>query len=181
MSEIGSKDSKKQGLFSDENRQKTIEAIKKGIKTSFSISNSKSEVAKTVKSYTYTLWQIIKDFGLIFKSLLLILYSVSFGMIVSIAMIKKESKKASTNNFKLGLESLKLNNLTSARIRFLLSNIFYSKSATTKYYIAYTYFLSQNYKMCLKYIKKAISINQNHKKSIELMKKVEKELHSKNI
>ena len=174
------KDEKKQTLFSAENKRKTIEALKKGLKTSFSMSNSKSEVAKTIKSYTYTLLQIIKDFGLIFKSLLLILYSVSFGMIISIAMIKKESKKAATNNFKLGLESLNLNNLTSARMRFLLSNIFYGKSATTKYYIAYTYFLSQNYKMCLKYIKKAISINQNHKKSIDLMKKVEKELHLRN-
>ena len=76
---------------------------------------------------------------------------------------------------------LKRNNILDARMRFLMSNVMFRKSPTTKYYIAYTYFLSSDYKKSLKYLKDALTINNKHSKSIELVKQIEEKLSKNNI
>lgn len=149
-------------------------------KKTITYSNSKSEVATTMKQYGYTFYNIFHDIGSLIKALVGLLYSYTFGLFSTIKAFKEESKKAAKNHFHIGLEMLKVNNLLDARIRFLMSNMFFKQSPTTKYYIAYTYYLSHNYKKSLKYIKEAININNKHQRSIELMKRIEQEINNGN-
>ena len=87
--------------------------------------------------------------------------------------------RAAQNNFRIGIEMLKLNNLIDARIRFLLSNMFYSKSPTTKFYIAYVYFLQRNFKKSLKYLKQGIDLDSSNERIKKLLFQVEEELNNK--
>ncbi len=154
--------------------------FKTNAKNKIIYSNSKTEVATTMKQYGYTFYNIFHDIGVLIKSLAILLYSYTFGLFSTIKLFKEESKKAAKNNFQIGLEMLKMNNLLDARIRFLMSNMFFKHSPTTKYYIAYTYYLSHDYKKSLKYIKEAININNKHQRSIKLMKNIEEELSNDN-
>lgn len=162
------------------NKSKILNFIKTNAKKTITSSSNKTEVTTTIKQYGYTFYNLFHDIFILIKSLCGLLYSYTFGLFATIKIFKSESKKAAKNHFHIGLEMLKMNNLLDARIRFLISNMFFKKSPTTKYYIAYTYYLSHNYKKSLKYIKEAININNKHQRSIELMKLIEKEINNDN-
>lgn len=161
-------------------KTKILEFIKTNAKKTITSSSNKTEVTTTIKQYGHTFYNLFHDIFLLIKSLCGLLYSYTFGLFSTIKIFKEESKKAAKNHFHIGLEMLKMNNLLDARMRFLISNMFFKKSPTTKYYIAYTYYLSHNYKKSLKYIKEAININNKHQRSIELMKLIEKEINNDN-
>lgn len=152
-----------------------------GFKRSMSPNIRNSHVVKHVKERTFDIYSCIRDVLYI----LLTSADIVLRCLLMLFGITKNFpyafKKAAKNNFRLGLESLKTNNLIEARIRFLLSNMFYSKSATTKYYIAYTYYLQKNFSKSLKYLEQSIKINSKNKKSIELFKNIESEMKNTSI
>ena len=59
--------------------------------------------------------------------------------------------------------------------------MFYGKSATTKYYIAYVYYLQENYKKSLKYLRQSLAIDSSDERSLELLKLLENKIMKKNI
>ena len=135
-------------------------------------------VAKRIKARSYDLYANFRDFGsVIWNSILIVFYAI-IGLFRLIIDTPHAFRRASQNNFRLGLESLKAGNLIDARIRFLLSNIFYGKSATTKYYIAYVYYLQGNYTKSLKYLKQSINI-ESDERSATLLSKIEEALGEK--
>ena len=150
--------------------------LKKGTKNVFFRSNNNDSASMTIKQYGNIVYNIFFDIYKLFSSLLGLLYSYTFGLFSTLKLFKAESKKAAKNNFRIGLEMLKANNIFDARIRFMMSNMFFNKSPTTKYYIAYTYYLSKDYKKSLKYINQSISIDNRYKRSIDLLKVIEKEM-----
>ena len=136
-------------------------------------------VAKRIKARGYDLYANFRDFGFIIWNSILIVFYAIIGLFRLIIDAPHAFRRASQNNFRLGLEDLKAGNLIDARIRFLLSNMFYSKSATTKYYIAYVYFLQENYKTSLKYLKQSINIDSNDDRVKALLSKIEEALGEK--
>ena len=150
--------------------------LKKGTKNVFFRSDNNDSASTTIKQYGNIVYHIFADIYKLFYSLLGLLYSYTFGLFSTLKLFKAESKKAAKNHFRIGLEMLKSNNLFDARIRFLMSNMFFNKSPTTKYYIAYTYYLSKDYKKSLKYINQSISIDNKHQRSIDLLKVIEQEM-----
>ena len=156
------------------NRKKVTNFIKTGMKKAFSANAGGSNyVTNKVKERSYDLYSNIRDFMGIAVQCVLFIFDYTISLIYNLAILPSAIKQASQNNFRLGLESLKLNNIIEARIRFLLSNMFYNKSATTKYYISYTYFLQGNNKKSLKYLQQALKLNSSHEKSIALLQKIE--------
>lgn len=154
--------------------KKVANFIKTGMKKAFSANvGNDNYVANKVKERSYDLYSNIRDFVGIAVQCVLFICDYTISLLYNIFILPSAIKKASQNNFRLGLESLKLNNVIEARIRFLLSNMFYHKSATTKYYIAYTYFLQGNNKKSLKYLQQALKLNSSHEKSIALVQKIE--------
>ena len=111
-----------------------------------------------------------------FSYLLTVLCTNIITFFATIFNARKEIKQAAKNNFKLGLIELKEHHYTDAKLRFMLSNIMYNKSATTKYYIAYVFYLEHKFNKALKYINEAITIDQKHARCIALTKRIEEEM-----
>ena len=156
------------------NGKKVTNFIKTGMKKVFSTNvGGDNYVTNKVKERSYDLYSNLRDFAGIAVQCVLFIFDYTISLLYNLAILPSAIKKASQNNFRLGLESLKLNNVIEARIRFLLSNMFYHKSATTKYYIAYTYFLQGNNKKSLKYLQQALKLNSSHEKSLALLQKIE--------
>ena len=161
-------------------KNKVIKFIRRNLKQPLSRYTNDSAVVDSVKSYGSIFSLTIRDIYRLFRAFFSLIYSSTFGFFATLKLFKNESKKAAKNHFHIGLEMLKRNNILDARMRFLMSNMMFRKSPTTKYYIAYTYFLSNNYKKSLKYLKDGLSINNHHNKSIELVKQIE-EILSKQV
>ena len=157
-------------------KNKVIKFIRRNLKQPLSRYTNDSAVVDSVKSYGNIFSLTIQDVYRLFRAFFSLIYSFTFGFFSTLKLFKNESKKAAKNHFHIGLEMLKRNNILDARMRFLMSNMMFRKSPTTKYYIAYTYFLSNNYKKSLKYLKDGLSINSRHNKSIELVKQIEEKL-----
>ena len=144
-----------------------------GLKKTFSTNIRTSETINHIKHRSFDLYENIAGIaGVLWASIGIIFYAF-IGMIRLAKDIPHAFSRAAQNNFRLGLENLKSNNLIDARIRFLLSNMFFSKSATTKYYIAYIYYRQNNISKSLKYLKQAIFLNPNHEKSLALLQELE--------
>lgn len=154
-------------------KSKVVKFIKRNLKQPLSRYTNDSAVVDSVKSYGNIFSLTIRDVYRLFRAFFSLIYSFTFGFFSTLKLFKKESKKSAKNHFHIGLEMLKRNNILDARMRFLMSNMMFRKSPTTKYYIAYTYFLSNNYKKSLKYLKDGLFINNQHHKSIELVKQIE--------
>ena len=152
-----------------------------GFKKSMSPNVKNSYVVKHVKERTFDIYSCMRDVLYILLTSADILFRCLLMLLKITKNFPDAFKKAAKNNFKLGLESLKINNLIEARIRFLLSNMFYNKSAATKYYIAYTYYLQKNFSKSLKYLEQSIKIDSKNKKSIELFKNIENEMKNTSI
>ena len=157
-------------------KNKVIKFIRRNLKQPLSRYTNDSAVVDSVKSYGSIFSLTIRDIYRLFRAFFSLIYSSTFGFFATLKLFKNESKKAAKNHFHIGLEMLKRNNILDARMRFLMSNMMFRKSPTTKYYIAYTYFLSHNYKTSLKYLKDGLSINSHHNKSLELVKQIEGKL-----
>ena len=150
--------------------------IANSFKTTFSTSIRTSDSVNYIKRRGFDMYENVSGVtGILWKSLTIIFYAC-VGMFRLTMDIPHALSRAAHNNFRLGLENLKSNNLIDARIRFLLSNLFFSKSATTKYYIAYVYYRQQNFTKSLNYLKQAISLNPRHDKSLALLQVIESEL-----
>lgn len=161
--------------------KKVFKFIRKNLKQPLSRYTDDSAVIDSMRSYGNIFQITIRDIFRLFRAFFSLIYSSTFGFFATLRLFKKESKKAAKNHFHIGLEMLKRNNILDARMRFLMSNVMFRKSPTTKYYIAYTYFLSSDYKKSLKYLKDALTINNKHNKSIELVKQIEDKLSKNNI
>ncbi|GEM_PF-7105860 len=133
-------------------------------------------VAKRIKARSYDLYANFRDFGFIIWTTIQIIFYAIIGFFRIIKDFPRAFRRASQNNFRLGLIDLKAGNLIDARIRFLLSNMFYGKSSTTKYYIAYVYYLQGNYTKSLKYLKQSISIDATDERANALLLKIEEAL-----
>ena len=160
------------GGFSN-SKNRIVKFIKRNLKQPLSRYTDDSAVIDSVKNYGNIVGITTRDVYRLFRAFFSLMYSATFGFFATLKLFKQESKKAAKNHFHIGLEMLKRNNIIDARMRFLMSNMMFSKSPTTKYYIAYTYFLSHNYKKSLKYLKDGLFINNQHHKSIELVKQIE--------
>lgn len=130
-------------------------------------------VAKRIKARSYDLYANIRDFGSIILYTFLIIFYAMLGLFRLLMDAPHAFRRAAQNNFRLGLTALKAGNLIDARIRLLLSNMFYNKSATTKYYISYVYYLQGNYTKSLKYLKQSINIDATDKRANDLLLKIE--------
>ena len=147
-----------------------------GFKKSISPNIRNSYVVKHVKERTFDIYSCVRDVLYILLTSADIIFRCFLMLFKMAKDFPNAFKRAAKNNFRLGMKSLKTNNLIEARMRFLLSNMFYNKSATTKYYIAYTYYRQKNLSKSLKYLEQAIKINSKDKKSIELFKNIESEI-----
>lgn len=175
-------DNNKQEIKSGKNRAKqVVEFFKDGLKKSFSLDNDSIIVSKRIKERSFDLYNNFIDVFMIFFNAIAIIFYYFLGMFISLKDVPHGISRAAHNNFRLGLENLKKNDLIDARIRFLLSNMFYSKSATTKYYIAYVYYLQENYKKSLKYLRQSLAIDSSDERSLELLKLLENKIMKKNI
>lgn len=70
---------------------------------------------------------------------------------------------AARNNYLLGREMLKENNLLDAKFRFLLANFFYKKSVAIKYCLAYVYFREDSFEKSLKYANECLKLRPTFK------------------
>ena len=147
-----------------------------GFKKSISPNIRKSRTANYVKERTFDVYSCIKDVIYIFLTSAEIIIRCFIEFFKITKNIPNAFRKAAKNNFKLGLESLKKNNLIDARIRFLLANLFYNKSAKIKYYIAYVYYKQRSFSKSLKYLEQSISIDSKNKKYISLFKEINNEI-----
>lgn len=150
-----------------------------GLKKSISPSIKSSQTIKQIKKRTSDVYSCIQDVVLIFISAIDIVFQCILSMFKITKNIPQTLKKAAKNNFKLGLKALNTNNLIDARIRFLLSNMFYNKSAKTKYYIAYIYYRQRFFSKSLKYLQQSISIDSKNKQTIMLLNEIENEIKTK--
>lgn len=152
--------------------------IKSGVRNSlFTRDRDKTHTNERLMENGIGLFIAFKDFFALIGSGLVLMFYYLIGIFFSLKSIPSQLKNASKNNFHLGIEALKANNLLDARIRFLLADMFFSKSPTIKYYIAFTYCLGHKHKKSLKYLKKAIDIDPENKRCIALVSQIEKELN----
>ena len=152
--------------------------VKSGVKNSlFTRDRDKTHTNERLMENGIGLFIAFKDFFALIGSGLVLMFYYLIGIFFSLKSIPSQLKNASKNNFHLGIEALKANNLLDARIRFLLADMFFSKSPTIKYYIAFTYYLGHKHKKSLKYLKKAIDIDPENKRCIALVSQIEKELN----
>ena len=149
-----------------------------GVKKTFSSTANTSDAIRHIKQRSTDLYSGFSNIFSVFITSFAILFYYIIGFFRLTKNIPQALSRAAQNNFRLGMEALKINNLIDARIRFLLSNLFYGKSATTKYYIAYVYYRQQNITKSLKYLKQALFIDNQHSRSLELLKEIEKQLHN---
>ena len=161
------------------NHSKILSFLVNGAKKTMSPNVNNTNTAKYIKRRSVDICNETLDILSIFWLSFGIIFYYILGMFKMVKNVPHAFRRAAQNNFKLGIEALANNNLIDARIRFLLSNLFYNKSATTKYYIAYIYYMQRNFSKSLKYLKQAISLQPNHKRSRELLKMIEIELKNK--
>ncbi len=143
--------------------------------------SSDSEMIKSMAERGTEMKNLFTDFFSLLISCARWLYYYIFNLFSATKQIRKESKRAAVNNFRIGLMMLKMNKVLDAKIRFLISNMFFKKSPLTKYYIAYTFFLEHKYTKSLKYIHEAIKLDPKHQRAIELMHAIEKEMEMSKI
>jgi len=155
--------------------------LKDGFKKAMSVDTDTLVLSKRIKRRTVDLYSNFKDILAIFINSFLILFYFFVNLFRDAKKMPVAFRRAADNNFRLGLENLKKNNLIDARIRLLLSDIFYNKSSTTKYYIAYVYYRQNNFTKSLKYLKKSLAIKSDNIRAIELLKLIEDELNKKSI
>ena len=149
-----------------------------GFKKTMSSGVGETNTIKYIKQRSFDVYSGVYDvFSIIFTSFAIIFYYL-LGMFKIAKNIPHAFQMAAKNNFRLGIDSLKKNDPINARIRFFLSNMFYSKSSMTKYYIAYTYYMQHNLLKSLKYLQKSITLNSKNKRSLELLQEIEAELKS---
>lgn len=161
------------------NRSKILSFLVNGAKKTMSPNVTNTNTAKYIKRRSVDMCNETLDILSIFWLSFGIIFYYILGIFKMAKNVPHAFRRAAQNNFRLGVEALASNNLIDARIRFLLSNLFYNKSATTKYYIAYIYYIQHNFSKSLKYLKQAISLQPNHKRSRELLKIIEIELKNK--
>ena len=170
--------------MSDETENKTKHFLKfvgKETKRMFEPISSDSEMIKSMVDRGVEIKNLFKDLFSLFIACIKWLYYYIFHLFSTTKQIRKESKRAAVNNFRIGLIMLKMNKVLDAKIRFLMSNMFFKGSPLTKYYIAYTFFLEHKYTKSLKYIHEAIKLDPKHQRSIELMHAIEKEMEMTKI
>ena len=154
-------------------RSKIYNFFSSGFKKMMSPNVGNSFVTERIKSRSIDLFSIVIDvFYILFTSITIIFYCF-YDLFKLTKDTRNVLNRAAKNNFRLGLEALKKNNLIDARIRFLLANMFYSKSPTIKYHIAYVYYLQRNFTKSLKYLKQSISLDSRHEKSIVLLQNID--------
>ena len=144
------------------------------------ISND-SEIIRGMAERCTEMKNLFTDFFSLLWSCAKWLHYYIFNLFSATKQIRSEGKRAAVNNFRIGLIMLKMNKVLDAKIRFLMSNMFFKKSPLTKYYIAYTFFLEHKYTKSLKYIHEAIKLDPRHQRSIELMHAIEKEMEMTKI
>lgn len=170
--------------MSDETENRTKNFLKfvgKETKRMFRPISNDSDIIKGMVERGTEMKNLFTDFFSLLISCAKWLYYYIFNLFTATKTIRKESKRAAVNNFRIGLIMLKMNKVLDAKIRFLMSNMFFKKSPLTKYYIAYTFFLEHKYTKSLKYIHDAIKLDPKHQRSIELMHAIEKEMEMTKI
>ena len=170
--------------MSDETENKTKHFLKfvgKETKRMFKPVSGDSEMIKSVVERGTEMKNLFVNVFSLLASCGRWLYYYIFNLFSTTKQIRKESKRAAVNNFRIGLMMLKMNKVLDAKIRFLMSNMFFKGSPLTKYYIAYTFFLEHKYTKSLKYIHEAIKLDPKHQRSIELMHAIEKEIEMTKI
>lgn len=156
---------------------KVFSFVKRGLKYSiFTRDEDRSRTNEIIKGGIVGTILTLKDFLVFIGSGVVVCFYYIINIFFTFKTLPSQFKKSAKNNFRLGLEALKVNNIIDARIRFLLSNMFFSKSPTTKYYIAYSYYLQHKYTKSLKYLKSALQIEPEHERCIGLVKQIEAEL-----
>ena len=158
-----------------------LKFVGKETKRMFKPISNDSEIIKGMAERGVEMKNLFTDFFSLLISCAKWLYYYVFNLFTATKTIRKESKRAAVNNFRIGLMMLKMNKVLDAKIRFLMSNMFFKKSPLTKYYIAYTFFLEHKYTKSLKYIHDAIKLDPKHQRSIELMHAIEKEMEMTKI
>ena len=158
-----------------------LKFVGKETKRMFKPISNDSEIIKGMAERGVEMKNLFTDFFSLLISCAKWLYYYVFNLFTATKTIRKESKRAAVNNFRIGLMMLKMNKVLDAKIRFLMSNMFFKKSPLTKYYIAYTFFLEHKYTKSLKYIHDAIKLDPKHQRSIELMRAIEKEMEMTKI
>ncbi|MEN9782536.1 MAG: hypothetical protein RL208_689 [Pseudomonadota bacterium] len=147
--------------------QQNISKVSKHIVISFN--DEMNDILVSVKKHLSNLQNILFYAWLVVKKVL-------FGFIADTKLIMETRHKAGKNNYVLGVKMLKENFLPDAKVRFLLSDMFYNKSAMTKYYIAYIYYLEGNYNKSLRYLKESVNLRPSMKISSELLEKIENDM-----
>jgi len=166
---------------SNEKAKRLLHFVGRETKKMFKPISSDSEMIKSMVDRGAEIKSLFKDLFSLLISCIKWLYYYIFHLFSTTKQIRKESKRAAVNNFRIGLIMLKMNKVLDAKIRFLMSNMFFKKSPLTKYYIAYTFFLEHKYTKSLKYIHEAIKLDPKHQRSIELMHAIEKEMEMTKI
>lgn len=162
------------------NGKKIFSMLSKGFKKTMSPDYDSSVYAvNRIKARSYDLYSNLRDFFYVIWMIFSIVFYYIIGAFKLLKIAPHAFSMAAKNNFRIGINMLEKNNLVDARIRFLLSNLFYNKSTTTKYYIAFVYYKQNNIKKSLKYLKQAINLNPSHERSIELLKEIEKSLENR--
>ena len=156
--------------------------VKNGFKNAMTTrGNEIAHTNEVVKSGIVGVVLTFKDFFIFLGSGVVFLFYYLLNTIITFKTIPSQFQKAAKNNFRLGISALRYNNIVDARIRFLLSNMFFNKSPTTKYYVAYSYYLEHKYTKSLKYLRSALQLEPDNKKCIGLVKQIEEELKENNI
>ena len=163
----------------DNKGKKILKFFLNGLKKTMSPNTESVHITKRIKERSLDIVDNLIDFFyIIFNGIFIVIYYI-FGMFLMAKDIPHAFTRAAHNNFRLGLENLKKNNLVDARIRLLLSNLFYSKSPTTKYYIAYTYYRQGNFSKSLQYLNQTVKLDSKNERAIALIKQIETELKAK--
>ncbi len=112
--------------------KKILSVISNGIKKTMS-PNYDSDIyaINRIKARGYDLYSNLRDFFYVILMMLSIVYYYIVSVFKLLRMSPYVFSMAAKNNFRIGINMLEKNNLVDAKIRFLLSNMFYNKSATT--------------------------------------------------
>lgn len=165
----------------DDRAKRLLHFVGHETKKMFKPISNDSEIIRGMAERCTEMKNLFTDFFSLLWSCAKWLHYYIFNLFSATKQIRSEGKRAAVNNFRIGLIMLKMNKVLDAKIRFLMSNMFFKKSPLTKYYIAYTFFLEHKYTKSLKYIHEAIKLDPRHQRSIELMHAIEKEMEMAKI
>ncbi|MDA7845275.1 hypothetical protein N9A04_00300 [Rickettsiales bacterium] len=87
------------------------------------------------------------------------------------SLIKKNQNRAGVQNFRLGKEAMRENDIKSAIFRFYIASIFSPKSPMPNIYLFKAYMLAQKQIKAVMYLRKALSLRPKMKKYIQKMVK----------